>query len=138
MIRITRSIAVAGLVGSLGLVACGDSDASSIDRETRADTARTSTTATSADRSTRENETTAINQSNSSEHIEITATIRRAVMDDDALSTMAKNVTIVTDDAGRVTLRGNVRSEAEKNSIALKAATVVGAERVTNRLVVNP
>jgi hyperosmotically inducible protein len=138
MIRITRSIAVAGLVGSLGLVACGDSDASSIDREPSADSARLSTAATSEDRSARENETTAINQSNSSEHIEITATIRRAVMDDDALSTIAKNSTIVTDDTGTVTLRGDVRSQAEKNAIALKAARVVGAERVVNRLVVNP
>ena len=129
MNRITRSIAIAGLVGSLALVACDNSD-----------TPRPGTdTATPADRSApRANETTAMDQSNSSEHIDITAGIRRAVMDDDALSTRAKNVTIVTDDTGTVTLRGNVQSQAEKDAIAAKAAAAVGSSRVVNQLVVNP
>jgi hyperosmotically inducible periplasmic protein len=109
MNRIARSITLAGIVGSLALVACDTSDAPGVDTNT----------ATTADRSaTRGNETTAINQSNSSEHIDITARIRRAVMDDDALSTGAKNATIVTDDTGTVTLRGDVENQAEKDAIA--------------------
>lgn len=129
MNRITCSIALAGIVGSLALVACDSSD-----------TPRAGTdTSTPADRSApRGSEMTAMDQSNSSEHIDITARIRRAVMNDDSLSTRAKNVTIVTDGTGTVTLRGNVLSQAEKDAIAAKAGAVVGATRVVNQLVVNP
>jgi len=81
---------------------------------------------------------TAMDQSNSSEHIDITATIRRAVMDDDALSMGAKNSTIVTDRDGRVTLRGGVQSQAEKDAVGAKAVAVVGSARVVNHLVVTP
>lgn len=131
MNRTTRSIALAGIVGSLALVACDNSDAPRLDSNTD--------TVTTADRSTMQgNETTAMDQSNSSEHIDITASIRRAVMDNDALSTGAKNATIVTDSTGTVTLRGNVQSQAERDAITATAAAVVGSERVVNRLVVNP
>lgn len=135
MNRITRSITLVGMVGSLTLVACDNSNDSrpATDRDSVRDTA------TVADRTApREGEMTAMDQSNSSEHIEITATIRRAVMDDDALSTRAKNSTIITDNTGTVTLRGEVRSQAEKDAIAAKASAVVGSDRIVNRLVVNP
>jgi hyperosmotically inducible protein len=126
---ITRSIALVGMVGSLALVACDNSDAPRPGTDT----------ATSADRSApMGNVTTAMDQSNSSEHIDTTARIRRAVMDDDALSTGAKNATIVTDGTGTVTLRGNVQNQAEKDAIAAKATAVVGSGRVVNELVVNP
>ena len=131
MNRITRSITLAGLVGSLALVACDSSNAPRAETDTD--------TATPADRSApRGNETTAMDQSNSSEHIDITATIRRAVMDDDALSMGAKNATIVTDSTGTVTLRGGVQSQAEKDAVGAKASAVVGSGRVVNQLVVNP
>jgi len=135
MNRITRSIALTGVVGTLALVACDNSGSPRLDTDadTTAMTARTT-----ADRSARGDQTTAVNQSNSSEHIDITARIRRAVMDDDGLSTTAKNATIVTDGTGTVTLRGDVRSQAEKDAIAAKAAAVVGADRIVNHLVVNP
>jgi hyperosmotically inducible periplasmic protein len=129
MNRIIRSIAIAGIVGSLALVACDTADAPRTDSDNAADNDRSTLQA---------NETTATDQSNSSEHIDITARIRRAVMDDDALSTGAKNATIVTDDTGTVTLRGHVGSQAEKDAIAAKATAIVGSERVVNRLVVNP
>src|SRR6476659_6059532 len=51
-------------------------------------------------------------QSNSSPDINTTAAIRRAIMHDDSLSMMAKNVKIVADNGG-VTLRGPVTSAAE-------------------------
>ena len=129
MSRFTRAIVLAGVVGSLALVACDNSDAPGAGTDTR----------TPADRpATQGNQMTAMDQSNASEHIDITARIRRAVMEDDALSTRAKNSTIVTDGTGTVTLRGEVQSQAEKDAIGAKAAAVVGSERVVNQLVVNP
>ena len=133
MNHVTRSIALAGIAGSLALVACDNSNTP----RTGTDTAAPAT-ATPADRpAPRGNETTAMDQSNSSEHIDITASIRRAVMDDDALSMGAKNATIVTDSTGTVTLRGGVQSQAEKDAVGAKASAVVGSGRVVNRLVVD-
>ena len=59
-------------------------------------------------------------QSNSSADIKMTAAIRRAVMGDDSLSMTAKNVKIITAD-GVVTLRGPVKTAAEKAAIAKHA-----------------
>ena len=136
MKHITRSFALAGMLGSLALVGCDGSNnqRSSADAATPGDRS----TSQGAQAAPRTNETTAINQSNASEHIDITARIRRAVMEDDALSTTAKNATIVTDSMGTVTLRGDVRSQAEKDAITAKAAAVVGERRVIDRLVINP
>jgi osmotically-inducible protein OsmY len=66
---------------------------------------------------------------------EITRQIRVAVIGDKTLSTYAHNVKIITQN-GMVTLRGPVRSEAEKRSIEAKAKTVVGAAQVKNDLTV--
>jgi hyperosmotically inducible protein len=67
----------------------------------------------------------------------ITQKIRKAVHDDTSLSTYAHNIKIITQD-GKVTLRGPVRSEDEKNSLQAKAVTVAGQENVTNRLEIAP
>lgn len=79
---------------------------------------------------------TPIDQSNTSRDIDITAEIRRAIVDDDAMSTNAKNVKIVTQ-AGIVTLRGVVDSQAEKDAIEAKAKAVAGVTSVDNQLEVN-
>ena len=63
----------------------------------------------------------------------ITQKIRKAVHDDTSLSTYAHNIKIITQD-GKVTLRGPVRSEEEKNSLQAKAVTIAGQENVTNQL----
>jgi hypothetical protein len=63
----------------------------------------------------------------------ITQNIRKALSDDDALSTNAKNVKIITSD-GIVTLRGPVKSEKEKADIEAKAKQVAGVKRVDNQL----
>jgi hyperosmotically inducible protein len=63
--------------------------------------------------------------------------IRKAIVDDKSLSTYAHNVKILARD-GQVTLRGPVRSEAEKQAIADKATEVAGAGNVTNELSVEP
>jgi hyperosmotically inducible periplasmic protein len=47
----------------------------------------------------------------------ITQKIRKAVHDDTSLSTYAHSIKIITQD-GKVTLRGPVRSEEEKNNLA--------------------
>jgi hyperosmotically inducible protein len=67
----------------------------------------------------------------------ITQKIRKAVHDDTSLSTYAHNIKIITQD-GKVTLRGPVRSEDEKNNLQAKAVTVAGKENVTNQLEIAP
>jgi hyperosmotically inducible periplasmic protein len=67
----------------------------------------------------------------------ITQQIRKAVMKDKSLSSYAHNVKIISQN-GMVTLKGPVRSEEDKQSIAAKAADVVGADKVTNELEVKP
>ena len=54
-------------------------------------------------------------------------------MNDKSLSTYAHNVKIITQE-GQVTLKGPVRSENEKQTIATKATQVAGANKVTNDL----
>ena len=76
---------------------------------------------------------TPMDQSNKKEDIEVTAHIRRALMDDGSLSTNARNVKIITRD-GVVTLRGPVESEHEKVAIARAAQSIAGVRRVDNQL----
>lgn len=63
--------------------------------------------------------------------------IRKSVLDDKALSTYAHNVKIIAK-AGKVTLKGPVRSEEEKRTIEQKAAEVAGAGNVTNEITIKP
>ena len=72
-------------------------------------------------------------QSNSPEDVQITATIRRAVVKDHSLSATAKNVKIITAD-GVVTLRGPVQNEAEKTKIAELAQSAAGNAKIDNQL----
>lgn len=72
-------------------------------------------------------------QSNSSEDIKITAAIRRAVVGDGSLSITAKNVKIITAN-GVVTLRGPVKTPAEKMQIAKLAKANAGKAKIENQL----
>jgi hyperosmotically inducible periplasmic protein len=72
-------------------------------------------------------------QSNAKSDVELTRAIRRAVVKDPALSTLAHNVKIVTAN-GSVTLRGPVKTEEEKAAIASKAQQLAGADKVDNQL----
>ena len=65
----------------------------------------------------------------------MTAKIRRAVIADKSLSMYAHNVKIIVV-GGAVTLKGPVHSEAEKQTVADKAAQVAGAGRVDNQITV--
>ena len=72
-------------------------------------------------------------QSNSSADIKTTAVIRRAVMHDKSLSLAAKNVKIIAEN-GVVTLRGPVKSQAEKTKIVELAKTHAGTAKVEDQL----
>jgi osmotically-inducible protein OsmY len=63
--------------------------------------------------------------------------IRRSVMDDRSLSTYAHNVKIISQD-GKVTLKGPVRSQEEKQTLERKAREVAGERNVVNELTVKP
>lgn len=76
---------------------------------------------------------TPMDQGGSEADRDLTATIRRAIVADDALSTDAHNVKIITQDQV-VTLRGPVKSAAEKAAVAAKAQQAKGVKRVDNQL----
>lgn len=80
---------------------------------------------------------TPFDQGQSGPDIEITAQIRRAVLEDQALSANADNVKIITS-GGMVTLRGPVASEAEKAAVEAKAKAVAGVTDVVNQLEIQP
>ena len=72
-------------------------------------------------------------QSNSKDDVNTTAAIRRAVVKDPSLSAVAKNVKIVTAN-GTVTLRGPVKTDAEKTKIAELAQSAAGNAKIDNQL----
>jgi hyperosmotically inducible protein len=61
--------------------------------------------------------------------------IRKAVMDDKSLSSYAHNVKIISQNK-KVTLKGPVRSNEEKQNIEQKATDVAGAGNVTNQITI--
>jgi len=76
---------------------------------------------------------TAADQPNDSADVKTAAAVRRAIVDDRSLSTMAHNVKLVAM-GGVVTLRGPVASDAEKARVEKIAAGVAGVVRVDNAL----
>jgi osmotically-inducible protein OsmY len=76
-----------------------------------------------------EGSVTPLDQSNEQDDLEVTQKIRKGLMDDDELSTNAKNVKVVTTTDGRVTLRGPVDSATEKAQVVALAKNVAGPER---------
>lgn len=75
---------------------------------------------------------TPIDQNENQSDIDITANIRKQVTGT-KMSSNAHNVKIITQD-GKVTLRGPVGSEDEKNQIEQIAVKVAGADHVENLL----
>ena len=77
---------------------------------------------------------TADSQPNTAADRATTAKVRKAIVEDKGLSTYAHNVKIITMN-GQVTLKGPVKSEEEKQTIASKAAEVAGSpDKVNNQL----
>jgi hyperosmotically inducible periplasmic protein len=68
---------------------------------------------------------------------EITANIRKALMDNKELSTYAHNVKVIARN-GMVTLKGPVRSEDEKKTIEAKATEIAGEGKVKSMISVKP
>lgn len=64
---------------------------------------------------------------------EITRQIRRAITANDQLSTTAKNIKIITVN-GKVTLRGPVKSDQERQAIAAAAQNVTGVAALDNQV----
>lgn len=69
--------------------------------------------------------------------VRLAAQIRRAVVDDKSLSIAAHNVDITVKD-GIVTIRGQVPSIEERDSILQKARDIAGAQNVADSMVVTP
>jgi osmotically-inducible protein OsmY len=72
---------------------------------------------------------TASDQQENEADRKISQQIRQAVTKDDSLSVSAQNVKIITQD-GKVTLRGSVKNDSEKQKIAEKAKQVAGVKNV--------
>jgi hyperosmotically inducible periplasmic protein len=72
-------------------------------------------------------------QSESEADRTLTQQVRKAVVADDSLSTMAKNIKIITID-GVVTLRGPVQNPREKEIIEAKAQQIPGINKIDNQL----
>lgn len=79
---------------------------------------------------------TVFDQGGSEADRNITATIRKSIVDDDKLSMNAHNVKIITVN-GVVTLRGPVDSAAEKTTVEARAKSTSGVKHVDNQLEVN-
>ena len=123
-----RTLLAAVLESSLGLLwAKQDNNASQVPAD--------NTKVNQRDRS--KTEPTADQQKENSSDRQITQQIRRAIVKDKSLSTSAHNVKIVAQN-GTVTLKGPVKSDAEKRTIESKAAEIAGADKVQSEIQVAP
>jgi len=68
---------------------------------------------------------------------DLSASIRRAIMEDKELSTYAHNVKIVAQH-GIVTLKGPVRSQEEKKAVEAKAMEIAGTGKVKSLISIKP
>ena len=80
---------------------------------------------------------TADQAKNNASDREIMQNIRKAITSDSSLSTYAHNVKVISKH-GKVTLKGVVHSDAEKQAVESKATEVAGAGNVTNELTIKP
>ena len=72
-------------------------------------------------------------QTNQVQDRELLAAVRRVIVDDKSLSTMAHNIKILVE-GGVVTLRGPVQNTAEKNKVGTLAKQVKGITSADNQL----
>ena len=99
----------------------------------------TASDATEADNTKRnsseqnKNTDTAEKQSNNKDDLALTQKIRQAVMNEGSLSMNAKNVKIIAQD-GKITLKGPVDSQQEKDTISTKTGEIAGKDKVDNQL----
>src|SRR5262245_53616897 len=125
--HILRRGASALMIVSLGLLFV-----SACDRFTDARRAAADNTARNV-RDKDANVPTPMDQGGSEADRTITEHVRKAVVDDDALSTNAHNVKIITQN-GVVTLRGPVNTATEKATVVAMARSTPGVTRVDDQL----
>ena len=104
-----------------GLTACDRTSGAGADNTARSARDSTGKTVTPMDQSENEGDRS------------ITQRVRKAVVDNDALSTNAHNVKIVAEN-GVVTLRGPVNTPQEKNTVVAAAEMTSGVKRVDDQL----
>ena len=113
-----------------GLLTVTVVNAQTVDSATKQEAAD-NTKANAADRNP--DAKTPLDQSNDQEAIDVTAGIRRAVLEDKSLSTSAHNVKIVTN-GNVVTLRGPVESADEKKRVESLAVKSAPGKQVRNEI----
>jgi osmotically-inducible protein OsmY len=74
-------------------------------------------------------------QAPASPDADLVARIRKSIADDKALANYAQTLKIIASD-GLVSLKGPVRSEADKKALGEKADQIAGAKNVMNNLIV--
>jgi hyperosmotically inducible protein len=80
---------------------------------------------------------TSDNQTSGHDDLRLTKEIRQSIVKDKGLSTYAHNVKVIVQN-GQVTLKGPVRTEAEKSAVEQKATAVAGDNKVVNQLDIAP
>lgn len=121
------SFSTALIAGLLAVTAVDAQTTESATKQAAAD----NTKANSTDRSPAAK--TPLDQANDKEAIDVTAGIRRAVLDDKSLSMSAHNIKIMTE-GDVVTLRGPVENADEKKRIEALAMKVATGKQVRNEI----
>jgi osmotically-inducible protein OsmY len=75
-------------------------------------------------------------QAQASPDAQLAAKVHQALLDDKALSGYAPTIKIIVND-GLVSLKGAVKTDADKKAIGAKADAIAGAKNVMNNLVVS-
>ena len=82
-------------------------------------------------------EMTADQQGSGQQDRELTQQIRKQIMADKTLSTYAHNLKIIANN-GTVTLKGPVKTEAERQAVLNTAMTIAGGSSVTDEISIQP
>jgi osmotically-inducible protein OsmY len=122
-----------GIALALGCACANESTPSH--SSTASSTTKSSGTVLAGDHAS--SKTTATDQPNNKADLSLVQDVRRALMDNDALSVAAKNLTAVARD-GTVTLKGVVPSQEEKEQVEACVSKVTGVQRVESLITVKP
>jgi osmotically-inducible protein OsmY len=123
-----KSQSILALAWAASIMACTGMDT---DRPATQESAANNTAQNERDREG--NTLTPMDQGESEADRAITQAIRQAIVANDSLSLDAKNVKVITVN-GMVTLRGPVRSVAEKQAIEAAARALAGSDKVDDQL----
>ena len=121
MTLMKRTLLVLACLSTVSVAAMAADDKTKLDNTAINERDRSRETQTSGD------------QSNSSADLKTTQAIRQALMKDGELSTTAKNIKIITNNA-QVTLRGPVKNAQEKAKIDQLARSAAGGTKIDDQL----